>query len=48
MGNVVMVNLVQSLDDDGAEPDADVGSGHVHQSETSQHLVAMNAHLWMK
>lgn len=41
----VRMDLMQRLDDDGAEPDAEVCAGHVHQTKSGHFLVAMHTHL---
>ena len=44
-GSVVGLDLVRRLHDEDAQPDADVGGNHVHQSETGQELPAVDVHL---
>lgn len=40
-----MVHFVKRLYDDVAKPDANIGAAHVHQAETGEGFIAMNAHL---
>ena len=44
-GSVVGLDLVRRLHDEDAQPDADVGGNHMHQSETGQELSAVDVHL---
>lgn len=45
---MMLRDLFDALEHEGADPDAEVGGDHVHQTETRDYFEAMDVQLWKR